>query len=347
MKFSSTNRGAHSAILVCLLTVAGCAQEAPAPVNPPPTIPVAVPIERDVTDYSDYTGRAAAIDFVEVRARVGGYLDKIYFKEGTLVKKGDILFEIDPRPTKALVDFATAQLAAAEAQRKKAKADNARNKQLPRKTPGAVSQQELDQSQAAEDNAIAQVETAKATLEVNKLNLSFTKVTSPIDGHTSRFNVTEGNLVVQDQTLLTTVISVNPMYVYFDVDERTVLDVRQMIRKGSAKSARDVVWTVYLRLANEEGFPHEGKVDFVDNQISPRTGTLKLRAVFDNPKEFLSPGLFARVRVPIGFPHKALLISDRAIDTDQGQKIVYVVEKDNKVVVRPIRTGALHDGLRR
>ena len=335
------------ALLVALgLGLTGCSRAAPeGPAPTPIEVMVSYPAKRQVTDSSDYTGRIAAVDSVEVRARVSGYLDKISFKEGTLVKKGEVLFEIDPRPFQAQVDFAKAQLVSAEAFVKKAKADNARNKFTAR-TPGAVSQQELDQSQAAEEQAAADVEKAKAALETNSLNLGYTKVLSPIDGRISRFNLTVGNLVTQDQTLLTTIVSVDPMYGYFDVDERTVLQVRQMIRQGKVKSARDIDWPVFLSLANEEGFPHKGTINFVDNQINPRTGTLRLRGVFANPDEALTPGYFGRFRVPIGVPHDALLVTDRAIDTDQGQKIVYVIDKCNKVVVRPIRSGALNDGLR-
>jgi RND family efflux transporter MFP subunit len=262
------------------------------------------------------------------------------------VKKDDLLFEIDPRPYKYQVDFAKAQLAANEALLKKARADNQRYKALAIRSPGTVTQQDLDQYQAAEDQAAANVETAKSTLETSELNLGFTKVKSPIDGRTSRYNLTVGNLVQQDVTLLTTIVSVDPIYAYADVDEHTVLRVRELIREGKAKSARDVEVHVWLGLANEEGFPREGTVNFVDNQVNPKTGTLRVRAVFPNKDQFLTPGMFARVRVPIGEPHEALLVTDRAIDTDQGQKIVYLVDADSKVISRPVRLGALHDGLR-
>jgi RND family efflux transporter MFP subunit len=325
---------------------AGCSRyAAQGPASAPPTVMVSYPLQREVTDYAEYTGRTAAVDSVEVRARVSGYLEKINFKEGTLVKKGEVLFEIDPRPFQALVDSSKAQLAGDEALAKKAKLDNTRNKTVA-KTPGAVSQQDLDLSQAVEDQAVAQVEKSKASLDTNQLNLGFTKVLSPIDGRVSRYNLTVGNLVVADQTLLTTIVSVDPMYVYFDVDEHMVLEVRKMIRAGKVKSAREINWPVFLSLADEQGFPHEGTINFVDNQVSPRTGTLRLRAVFANPNEVLTPGFFGRVRVPVGPPYKALLVSDRAIDTEQGQKILYVVDKDNKVAVRPVRTGLLHDKLR-
>ncbi|MDB5387142.1 MAG: family efflux transporter, subunit, partial [Planctomycetaceae bacterium] len=197
-----------------------------------------------------------------------------------------------------------------------------------------------------EDQAVAVVDTSKATLETNQLSLSFTKVVSPINGRVSRFYVTEGNLVTQEQTLLTKIVSVDPMYAYFDVDERMVLHIRKLIREGKTKSARDVDWPVMMELSNETGHPHKGTINFVDNQVNAKTGTLSVRAVFPNKQEVLSPGLFARVRVPIGPPHPALLITDRAIDSDQGQKIVYVVNEKDEVVSRPITVGAVHEGLR-
>lgn len=334
-------------LLLISLGIAGCGKATTAEIKTPP-VPVTVshPVEWKVGDYADFTSQTAAVESVEVRARVNGYLDKILFKEGMLVKKGDLLFEIDPRPYQAQVDFAQAQVAANEALLKKAKADNSRYKILAARSPNAVTQQDLDQYQAAEDQAVANVGTAKATLETNELNLGFTKVISPIDGRAGRFAITVGNLVQQDATLLTTIVSVDPIYAYADVDEHTVLHVRDLIRQGKAKSARDAELHVKLGLANEKGFPRDGIVNFVDNQVNPKTGTLRVRAVFPNADGFLTPGLFARVRIPIGEPHEALLISDRAIDTDQGQKIVYVVDSDNKIISRPVDLGTLQDGLR-
>ncbi len=335
------------AILVLNLALAGCTRQSSGPIATAPTpVVISHPIQRNVTDYVDLTSRIAAVESVEVRSRVNGYIEKINFKEASLVKKGDLLFEIDPRPYQAQVDFAKAQVAANEALAKKARADNSRYKALAVKSPGTVTQQDLDQYQATEDQAIANLGTARATLETNELNLEFTKITSPIDGRTSRYNLTVGNLVQQDTTLLTTIVSVDPIYAYADVDEHTVLHVRELIRAGKAKSARDIELHVHLGLAHEKGFPRAGVVNFVDNQTNPKTGTLRVRAVFPNPDQFLSPGLFARTRVPIGEPHPALLITDRAIDTDQGQKIVYVVDNDSKVDSRPVQLGANHDGLR-
>jgi RND family efflux transporter MFP subunit len=200
------------------------------------------------------------------------------------------------------------------------------------------------------DEAVASQVALKAAVERAQLDVGFTKITAPVSGRISRALVTVGNLVqagdLTGGTLLTTIVSVDPMYAYFDVDEHTVLRVKQLIREGKAKTPDDPDIPVWLGLANEDGYPHQGVVNFVDNQVNPRTGTLRVRGVFTNKDETLSPGYFARVRVPIGVSHKALLISERALDTDQGAKIVYVVDEDNKVTSQPVRLGALHDGLR-
>lgn len=337
--------GMVSVSLACVLML-GCKQ-ASKPATPAPAIvTVSTPIEREVTDFADFSGRTAAVESVEVRARVGGYLDKVNFREGELVHKGDVLFEIDPRPYQAQVDFAQGQVQAKEAILRRAQADNARARNLAATTTGAISQQELDQYKATEDQAFADLDTARATLKTGLLNLEFTKVTSPIDGRASRFNVTVGNLVIQDQTLLTTLVSVDPIYAYFDVDESTVLHMRELIRSGQVQSARKVEVPVWLSLANEGGFVHQGRINFVDNQVNQRTGTLSVRGVFPNKDEALSPGLFVRIRVRIGVPHPALLVVDRAIETDQGQRVLYLVNEKNEVVYRPVRVGARYGSLR-
>jgi len=332
------------------LALAGCVRApAEAPAAAPPTVTVSYPVECEVTDFADFTARTAAVDSVELRARVSGHLDKVGFKEGTLVKKGDVLFKIDPRPYKAIYDNALAQIKINEAQLKRAIADNARAREV-FKTPGAISREDLDKYAAIESSSDASVAAAKASAESARLNVEYTDVVSPIDGRVSRYYVTVGNLVsagdLTGGTLLTTIVSVDPMYAYFDVNEHTVLRVKQLIREGKAKSPDDPDIPVLLGLANEEGHPHRGTVHFVDNQVNPKTGTLRVRGVFSNKDEALTPGYFARVRVPIGVPHKALLITERALDTDQGQKVVYVVDKDNRVATRPVRLGALHDGRR-
>jgi RND family efflux transporter MFP subunit len=338
------------AVLVLGLSagLAGCAR---APVEAPPApVPVTVsyPVEREVTDYADFTARTVAVDSVEVRAHVWGYLEKVNFKEGALVQKGDVLFELDPRPYQAVLNQAKAKVTQDEAQLAYDEAEYQRNLNLVR--TGAVSRSDLDKTAAARGVDAANIAADKALVASRELDLQYTKVTAPISGRVSRYVVTVGNLIQSgDQgggTLLTTIVSVDPMYAYFDVDEHTVLRVRRLIREGKAKSARDGELPVWLGLANEDGHPHRGTINFVDNQVNPKTGTLRLRGVFPNKDEALSPGYFARVRVPIGFPHQALLVSDRAVDTDQGQKIVYVVNETHEVVSRPVRLGALHDGLR-
>jgi RND family efflux transporter MFP subunit len=330
------------------LAQGGCKHEPPAlAAVPPPVVTVSPPLAREVTDYYEYTARTAAVDAVEVRARVSGYLVKVNFRgqEGLVVKKGDLLFQIDPRPFQAVLDQAKGQVAQLEARLARAEADVARDERLLPK--GAASQKDLDQAVADRGEARAGIQSARAAVDQAALNLEFTRVTAPISGRISRYLITEGNLVTADTTLLTTIVSIDPMYAYFDADEGSVLHVRQLIREGKWQSARDVATVpVLLGLANEPGFPHRGTINFVDNQVNPQTGTLRLRGVFPNADGALEPGYFARVRLLIGQTRRALLVTERAIDTDQGQKILYVVNDKNEVVSRPISLGALHDGLR-
>src|SRR2546425_5049105 len=349
MRYPLTFLASSALVLGFCLALTGCARApSEAPTAAPIPVTVSYPVERYVTDYADFTARIAAVDSVEVRAHVWGYLDKVNFKEGALVKKGDVLFELDPRPYQATLNQAKAKVAQDEAQLNFDEAEYQRNLKLV--GTGAVSRSDLDKTAAARGVDIANIAADKAVVTSRQLDLEYTKVLAPISGRASRFIVTVGNLVQSgDQaggTLLTTIVSVDPMYAYFDVDEHTVLRVRRLIREGKAKSARDGELPVWLGLANEDGYPHRGTINFVDNQVNPRTGTLRLRGVFPNKDEALAPVYFARVRVPIGFAHQALLVSDRAFDTDQGQKILYVVNEKNMVVARPVRLGALHDGLR-
>jgi RND family efflux transporter MFP subunit len=301
-----------------------------------------------VTDYTDYTARTAAVDSVEVRAHVWGYLEKVNFKEGAMVKKGDVLFELDARPYQALLNQAKAKVAQDEAQLTFDEAEYQRNLKLA--STGAVSKSDLDKSAAARGVDVANIAADKAGVASRQLDLDYTKVLAPVSGRTSRYVVTVGNLIQSgDQgggTLLTTIVSVDPMYAYFDVDEHTALRVRRLVREGKSDSPRDGNYPVFLGLANEDGHPHPGTIDFVDNQVNPKTGTIRVRGVFPNKSEVILPGYFARVRTPIGRPHPALLVNERALDTDQGQKVLYVVNDRNEVVSRPVRLGALHDGLR-
>src|SRR5437867_637201 len=256
------------AVTFCL-ALGGCQREPPAVAAiPPPVVTVSQPIEREVTDYNEYTGRTAAVEAVEIRARVSGYLVKVNFQEGSVVKKGDLLFQIDPRPFQAVLDEAKGQVAQLEARLARAEADVARDERLLPK--GAASQKDLDTAIADRGEARAGIQSARAAVDRAALDLEFTKVTAPISGRISRYLITEGNLV-NNSTLLTTIVSIDPMYAYFDADERSVLHVRQLIREGKVQSARDVATVpVLLGLANETGYPHRGTINFVDNQVNPQ-----------------------------------------------------------------------------
>jgi RND family efflux transporter MFP subunit len=307
-------------------------------------VTVSRPIEREVVDYNSFTGRTAAVESVEIRARVSGYLDKIHFREGSEVKQGDLLFEIDPRPYRTALDQAKGNLASAEARLKRQDADVARAEQLV--STNAISRQDYDLAVGDRGETAASLQALRAAVERANLDLEFAKINAPISGRIDRALVTVGNLVAADSTVLTTIVSLDPIYAYFDSDEATVLDYRQLIREEKAISAEEAKLPVYVGLANEQGYPHEGVIDFVSNQLNPGTGTLRVRGVFSNEHRILSPGLFVRVRVPIGSPRRALLVTERALDTDQGQKILYVINDKNVVASRPVRIGALHDGLR-
>lgn len=338
-------------LLAVLLCAAGCGREAPAsPGLPPPTVTVSYPIQREVTDFADYPGRTAAVESVQVRARVTGYLDKIYFKEGAEVEQDEVLYEIDPRPYQAALDQAQAQVTLQEAQLKYQDALYRRDLKLV--GSGAVSAEEVQKDLAARNTTGASLNAAKAAVEQAKLNLGFTKVRAPVRGRIGRTLLTLGNLVVADQTVLTSLVSLDPIYAYFDVDERTMLRVQQLIREGKFKSAREpgVKVPVYLGLSTERDFPHVGYVDFINNQVSPGTGTLQVRGVFANPKpsvgdRVLTPGLYVRIRVPVSMPYQALLVVASAVGTDQNVKYIYVLDDDNRVVRRDVQLGSEQDGL--
>jgi multidrug efflux system membrane fusion protein len=315
-------------------------------------VPVSHPVQRNVTDHVDFTGRTDAEKSVDVRARVSGYLIHRYFKDGSDVKAGDDLFEIDPAPYKAQLDQADSQVKLTQASLDLTITTYERDLAVAKAQPGAVSKQQLDEDRAAVAEARARVKAAQAATEVYKLNLGFTKIHAPIDGQISRTYLTEGNLVIQDQTLLTTIVSLNPMYVYFDVDEPTKIRITKAVNEGKLKPLRDGSMPVSMGLQGETGHPHKGTINFVNNQFAPSTGSITMRGVFANPtppggEPLLAPGMFVRIRLPIGKPYPAMLVIDRAIGSDQGLKYVYVVDGDNKVQSRRITTGVLQpDGLR-
>ncbi len=268
------------------------------------------------------------------------------YKEGSEVKAGDLLFEIEPKPYQAQLDQALSQVKLNEASLKLARTTFERDVAIAIATPGAVSQQQLSEDRATVEEAMARVKASQASTEVYKLNLGFTKVASPIDGQVSRYYLTLGNLVNQDQTVLTTVVSLDPMYVYFDLDEPTLLRIRKAINQGRLKRPRDGVMPVHMGLQGEVGYPHRGTINFVNNQVNPGTGSISMRGVFPNPKppngeRLLSPGMFVRSRLPIGQPYSALLVIDRAVASDQGLKYVYVIDADNKVQSRRVDDGGV------
>jgi multidrug efflux system membrane fusion protein len=377
-----------SSSLLLSVVLSGC-QRRSGQIGAPevPVIPVSKPVSRMITNHVDFTGRTDAKDVVDIRARVTGYLVRMPFREGAEVKAGDLLFEIDPRPYKAQLDQAQSQVKLNQASLKLAQATYERDRAIAATVAGGVSQQQLDQDRAAVDEALARVKASEASTEVYKLNLDFTKVRSPIDGQVSRYYLTHGNLVNIDQTLLTTIVSLEPMYAYFDMDEPTLLRIRQAIMDGRINLPEDGSMLVYMGLQGEEGYPHEGRIDFLNNQVNPTTGSITLRGVFKNHKtakhvpalllstvgllaapfnqgpllalpvpvpgmnqlgtRLLSPGMFVRIRLPIGTPRPRLLVIDRAIQSDQGIKYVYVVDSNNTVQYRRVTTRTLQpDGLR-
>ncbi|HZV07129.1 MAG TPA: efflux RND transporter periplasmic adaptor subunit [Gemmataceae bacterium] len=297
---------------------------------------VAQPVLSEVTDYQDFTGRLDALKTVDIRPRVSGYITDAPFVEGNIVKEGDLLFQIDPRPYQDEVNQAKANLKLAEADEVLQKRRAERGLRLMRTASGAVTPEDIDQLIAARDKAIANVGAMKATLERAELNLEFTKVTAPplhddeghpLVGRISRRMVDPGNLVNADQTILTTLVSIDPMYAYFDVDERTYLEFAAITEPGANSWFSALQFPVLMRLANEDEFTRKGKINFLDNRLNANTGTVRMRGVFANPTGVLKSGLFVRVRLPKGVPHKMLLIPDEAVLSDQGRKYIYVLRK--------------------
>ena len=330
------------------LGLSACDQQEPAgPMFPAMPVSVAQPVHKDVVEWDEYTGRFAAIESVEVRARVSGYLESIHFTEGEIVEVGDLLFVIDPRPFEAAVDRAKADLDTAESRLELARKEVERAADLVRRQN--VSQQAYDERLQEQQAAAASIDGAKAALRAAGLDLEFTRITAPVTGRVSRFNVTVGNLIsggAANSTLLTTLVSLDPIHFYFDADEQAHLRYLRAAQAGTRPSSREAANPVLLSLADETDFIHQGHMDFLDNQIDNLTGTIRGRALFDNGDGLFVPGMFARIRLLGSGRYKAILVPDEAIGTDQNQRLVYVIDAEDTVSVRYVELGPMIDGLR-
>lgn len=317
---------------------------------PPPAPPVTVstPLMREVVERDEFTGQFAAVDYVELRARVSGYLQEIHFEDGQLVKKGDLLFVIDPRPfeiqrasAKAQIDQASATIELADRELKRAAELRTRDF-----VPVATYDQRLQQLRTAN----ASLETAKAAMRDAELNLEFSRISSPISGRISRHEVSIGNLIsggnAGQSTLLTSVVSLDPIYFYFDMSESDFLSYQRSTAKGQLGSTRDDNIAVDARLVDEAGWTQKGRIDFVDNQVDRGAGTIRVRAVFPNAKYLITPGQFGRIRVPASEPYQAFLVPDSALVTDQSRKLLMTVQEDGTVVPKVVRPGPTYQGLR-
>ena len=329
------------------VAVAGCAAEDQAPPAPAaPEVTVATPVQRDITNFADFTGRTEAIEAVEIRARVPGELQRMEFTPSSPVRQGDLLFIIEPEPYIAAVDIAVANIQMWESELVRAHSDLSRLEQAIQ--TNAVSEQDVDSARADVQRAEANLSAAQAGLRTAEIDLSYTEVRTPIDGIVSRNLVDLGNLVgAGENTLLTTVVNIQPLYAYFDVSESLLLRLFEERGAGLGERARSDDTPVFLGVDTEEGWPHEGTLDYLDNIVDSSTGTIQSRGVFPNEGGMLLPGLFARIRVPLGVEENAVLVEETAIGTDLGGKFVLVVGADDIVELRHVELGALEDdGLR-
>ncbi|WP_370663581.1 efflux RND transporter periplasmic adaptor subunit [Massilia agri] len=301
-----------------------------------PPVSAAIVVEKPVAETQEFSGRLEAVEVVEIRPRVSGYITAVNFKPGAEVKKGDVLFVIDPRPYQAEADRAAAAAAAARAKADLARLELQRAERL--LADKAIAQREFDERASVQKELDAAARAAQAQSEAARLNLSYTRITAPIDGRVSKAEITLGNLV-DASAVLTSVVSLDRIYASFDGDEQTYLRVGSRAQRAQGA-------TVKVGLTGEEGFPHEGKLEFVDNQLDANTGSVRMRATLDNPDRTLAPGLFARVQIGSGVANKAVLINDRAVGTDQSRKYVVVVGADSKAEYRPVTLGPVVDGLR-
>jgi RND family efflux transporter MFP subunit len=334
-----------SVLAVLAAVVSGCARNEAAPAPPaPPAVDVAKVLTRDITEFDEFTGRFEAVERVEIRPRVSGYISSVNFEQGHEVRKGDVLFVIDPRPYDAEHKRAKAELARARTQLNLAQSERDRAVKLLESR--AISREEFDSRVAGSEQATANVAAAEAAVDASALNLTFTRVISPISGVVGRAEITSGNLVQSGQTLLTTVVSIDPIYVAFEGDEQAYLKYNAMARRGERSSSRDAQNPLWVGLADETGFPHQGVMVFVNNEVDPATGTIRARGQFNNSERRFTPGLFARVRLVGSGKYNAVLINDSAVGTDQSVKYVLAIGEHNKVEYRPVKLGPVIDGLR-
>jgi RND family efflux transporter MFP subunit len=332
-------------VVALSLWLAGCNSQPPAARGlPAAEVTVSKPVQKEILNWAEFTGRVAAVKFVKITPRVSGYIVDIPFSEGDTVHKGDLLFQIDPRPYQHAYEQAVGQLEQAKANQQLQDITFTRQERL--RETGVIAKEDYDTALSNKHQAGAQVVSAQAAVDSAALNLEFTHVTSPISGRVSRQLVNIGNLVQADSTELTTVVSVDPIYAYFNVDELAELRYQRLVKEGKLGGSQQGGVPVYLELQDEAGFPHEGTINFADNAYDSSTGTLLVRGTFRNPDGFLVPGNFVRVRVPSSQKYNALLVADRSIGSDQDQKFVYVVDAENKARLRHITVGPLADGLR-
>jgi RND family efflux transporter MFP subunit len=332
-------------IAVLSLLLAGCNNQPPVAQGPPASqVTVGRPEQKEVVNWNEFTGRTAAVKLVNVTPRVSGYIVDIPFKEGDIVHKGDLLFQIDPRPYQDAYEQALGQLQHAQANQQLQDATFERQQRL--RETGVIAKEDYDTALSNKNQAAAQVVSAQAARNSAQLNLEFTHVVSPIDGRVSHQLVNIGNLVQADSTRLTTIVSIDPIYAYFSVDELAALSYQRLIREGKLASSGGGKLPVYLQLQDETGFPHQGTIDFSDNAFDSSTGTLLVRGSFPNSDGFLTPGNFVRVRVASSPNYNALLVADRAIGSDQDQSFLYVVDSRNIARLRHIKMGQLAEGLR-